>query len=482
MVSTDNIFPTPRGFAPFPSLVAGYPVLPIVGGEQQIALGAYYASYLDGSSRIIVGTQKKLYIPSLSGWVDFSGGQTFSGTIATRWRFAQFGNDTIAVNGVDLPQVASNVAASFLPLAGGPPPGVTVAATGLFVMMGGTSSNGAEWVGSALGRDDSWTPDPATQAARGVLTATPGDITAISRLLDNFLLFKGRSMYMGRYVGSGGIVWSMDLVSDVAGAVSREAVVSMGDYVVFMGQDNLYKYDGAGGPQDLATPLRHFMFDVGDLDQNYGYKVIGRYDRAREIVVWHYPSTRATAAGTIDSWIAWSPVSNQWTQGALDIEAVILPEITVSDGVTYDELGQLFATYGDMNQQTYDDLIIAGNAKMQQGLFRTDHRAYFFTGPVTNGKFRTGNLGTDDDYNFSLITCIRPRFATAPISGGLVVKGYGTDQSGKTKVYRDEAPFNVATGRVNLRQSARFHAFELSMNSYCEIEAFDIEATPAGVR
>jgi hypothetical protein len=58
--------------------------------------GAYVGTLLDGSKRIVAGTQAKLWDVTASAWTDRSQAGGYTGL--NRWRFTMFGNNVLATN------------------------------------------------------------------------------------------------------------------------------------------------------------------------------------------------------------------------------------------------------------------------------------------------------------------------------------------------------------------------------------------------
>lgn len=91
LTDCDNIIPTVKGFAAGNSLVdAGFAAL------DSACKGAYVGTLLDGTKRIVAGTNAKLYDISGGAWTDRS--QVGGYTGLAPWRFCMFGNNIIATN------------------------------------------------------------------------------------------------------------------------------------------------------------------------------------------------------------------------------------------------------------------------------------------------------------------------------------------------------------------------------------------------
>ena len=97
----DMLEPSIRGLRGAPSAVSTeYTAL---AGECR---GSALVKKLDGTKRLLAGTQTRIYEASGGSWVDRSETTVtaYAGSSESRWEFRQFGDVTIAQNGVDEPQ------------------------------------------------------------------------------------------------------------------------------------------------------------------------------------------------------------------------------------------------------------------------------------------------------------------------------------------------------------------------------------------
>ena len=90
--------PALRGMKSAPAAVATN--LPALLAECR---GAALVTKLDGTKRLIAGTQTDLYEAGTATWTGVSSA-TYTGSLDGSWDFAQWGNITLAVNGVDMAQ------------------------------------------------------------------------------------------------------------------------------------------------------------------------------------------------------------------------------------------------------------------------------------------------------------------------------------------------------------------------------------------
>lgn len=470
----DEIIPSARGYEPLPGRQLKLAALP---GKCR---GAILAYNMGGRARVVAGTTQNLFTHNGTIWVTanrppYTGYQNVAST--ARWRFCQFGNYTIAVNGVVEPQLLRSSTNNFVDLGGSPPKGKYVESVGYFVFMFYMPGRPNQWWCSGLGNPENWTTDLSSQSANGVLVQTPGEIVGARALGDTIVVYKEHSTYVGQYVGPP-YVWAFKAVSTEAGALSNEAVVSVADAHVIMGDDQFYVFNGGGPPQKLETPLTNWLF-TNELDRQFQERIIGWWDRQRDTVFWHYPSVHATTKGELDRWIAWNMQSNSWTRGSMDVESVTYVQQSQNPGITYDQFGTILEHWNDANSLGYEDPLLIGPKTTAFGIFLNDHALYTLTGTPGNSYFVTGDMGDPVDY--TMVRRVRPvfsRFPTKPVSVSLSLK----ENLGSTVRNGEMAVLNRDTGWINLRQTARLHRMRMNLQGDYEIMSFGYDAVPQGSR
>lgn len=485
-----NIYPTPRGFRVMPSLEKIYSQPP--GGEA--IRGVFVGTYLDNSTKMIAGTRTKLWQATGGAWSNV-GGSPYATDPQDLWRFAMFGDDMIAVNGSNQPQVMPRTGSTFVDLGGptssAPPVAKYVACVNNFVFLLNLVSHETEdvdavtWWCSGIGNDTQWDPDIATQAANGRLLDTEGEIIGAKSLGRNLVVYKKKSMYLFEYTGPP-TIWSVRLLSAQVGAISNEGIIDLGDRHVFLGYDDFYLFDGAGPPRPLQSPLRRFMFELGDLNRLYASTgVKGRWDRALSVLVWHYPSRNVLAPSNpqqCDKWVMWSPGANHWTHGQLLMTVPVYPEAVQSAGLTYGGVPLTYANYGDVNVR-YNSYIFAGSTDVLQGVVQPgDGGIYLYSGlPDGSAFIKLGDLGDGQSYYF--VRRLRPKFASFPPEVGLAVEGYGREILGAGDAQVVTGFLDQPSGWVNLLQNARYHNWKFLMRGGdSELMGVDIDQDVFGYR
>jgi hypothetical protein len=481
---SNNIYPTPRGFRVMPGLEKVYD--PPGGGP---VYGLFVGEYLDNSTKLIAGTRTKLYQAVGAGWTDVSG-STYATDPEELWRFAMFGDDMIAVNDSNQPQVMPRTGSTFVDLAGRPPVARYVETVNNFVFLSNLREHetevvdGVTWWCSGIGNDTEWDPDIATQAANGRLLDTEGEITGMKRLGRNLVIYKKKSMYLFEYTGPP-TIWSIRLLSGQVGAISNEGIIDMGDRHIFLGYDDFYVFDGAGPPRPLQSPLRRFMFELGDLNRLFASTgVKGRWDRSLSVLVWHYPSPEIRTASSpqqCDKWVMWSPGANHWTHGQLLMTVPIYPEAVQQAGLTYGGIPVEYASYLDVNVR-YNSYIFAGSTDVLQGVVGPDGGIYLYSGqPAGDAYIKTGDMG--DGQNYYFVRRLRPKFAAFPPAVGLTVEGYAREVLGQGDAQVVTGFLDQVSGWVNLIQNARYHGWKfLMLGGDSEIMGFDADQDVFGYR
>lgn len=460
-----NILPSISGF-----IAGNAPLDTGLGALDGKALGFAVTRKLDNTVRVFSGSAAKLYETSGGAWVDKSKVGGYALGPNDRWRFAQFGNVTLAAAKSTTIQSISG-GATFANLSASAPKADIVETLNnqvfAFNIDGmGFGDSPERWACSAVGNETDWTPSVSTQCVSGQLLDTPGPITAGKKLGDIIVAYKDRSMYVGQYVGVP-LVWDFRKLPGEIGTPCNEAVVTTGTAHFFIGNDDFYVFDGTR-PQPLNAPLRNWFF--ANVDPVYMYKICGTYDRFNQRVFWWFAST--SSAGVLDKCVVYNIKTNQW--GRMDGQIEAAAEY-VASGVSYGGLGTLYSTWDDLPTTiSYNSPFwTTGGAVL--AAFGTDHKVYQYSGTPTESRITTGHYG--DNVQFSTVTRIRPRFIKSPTSSTLNYSYSNTDATNFTS--KTTATY---TGNwYNFIWSARWHRFEFVFNGPMTISGFDLFTATDGI-
>lgn len=464
LVDCSMMVPGTKGMRAAPGPVsAGLPALAAP------ALGAALLTRLDNAKRFLAGTSTKLYERNGSAWTDVSRVSPYTPITDGRWRFAQFGNASLATNGAD--PIQQSISGAFSDISGAPR-ALIIETTQGFVFAFNTTDGtfGARpdaWWCSGIYDHTIWTPSIAAQCATGRLLDSPGEIRAGRALGSDMIAYKERSMYIGRYQGPP-VVWAWELVPGEIGATNQECVVSIGTAHVFIGWDNFYIFDGTR-PQAIGDSVKTWFFK--DLNATYRYRILGQHDPVNGLVYWYYPSN-ASQDGSRDSCIVYNYRRNQWGRANRAVQAAIE---YASSQITYDTLGTLYSTYDNLPVIPYDSPFWLASSPVP-AVFDASNTVVQMTGAGMPCSLVTGDFG--DDWQYSTLSQIRIRCSQNPTTGAcdtLHHSEVGTPLEVGASSALDDGKFDVMW-------SDRYHRARMNFTGDVEIIGYDPVLIPDGTR
>lgn len=470
VLDCSNMMPTLKGLSGAPSLVdSGYAAL------SEASKGAALCVKLDGTNRSFVGTSTKIWEAVGGSWTDRTravGGAYSASSDDVRWRFAQFGDTSLAVQKADFLQYSNSGAFANVTA----PKAACIETVAGFVMLANCNDTGAglgtaygdqtnRWWCSAYNDYSTWTPSVTTQATTGLLVDSPGAITGLKRLGSDVVVYKSRSMYMGRYVGAP-VVWQWALIPGEVGCASQEAVVSIGSAHLFVGYEDFYLFDGTR-PVPIGAPVREWFF--ANLNKPYRYRITALHDLQNSRVWWFYPST-SSSSGAPDKAIIYNYKSQTWGAASYGIESAV---DFVSSGVTYANIGNYWADYAGLPSISYDSPFWSASNQIMT-VFQTDHKPWYLTGASTSSSVTTGDVG--DDYQFSTIKQARLRYQQAPTTAAMT--NYYRLTSGISLT--QDATTTETSGRFDVLRSSRWHRLKFYFTGPVELIGMTLEAQNDG--
>ena len=467
-----SLIPSVRGMVGAPSAISSG-----VSALGAAALGAALCVKLDGSSRSFAGTTAALYEAGASSWTDRTRGTgAYTASSDTRWRFAQFGDTSIAVQKADRPQYSSSGAFADIVTGGtkyAPKASLVETCQGFVVMADcddtsaglGTSYGNQpnRWWCSAQYDYTDWTTAVSTQCATGLLVDSPGKITALKRLGGSLVAYKDTSLYLGVYVGSPA-VWQWQMIPGEAGTASHESVVDIGDAHLFVGKSDFYAFDGSR-PVSIGEGVREWFF--AQLNASYAYKIVSLHDKPNARVWWFYPSG---SSSSLNAGVVYNYRSKRWGKCDLSIETAMTYS---AGGLAYSGLDSY--TYATLPAVSYDSPFWGGGGGATVAIINTSHALQFLTGASTSSSLTTSDVGSDSQ--FSTVTRVRPRYLTAPTSATMVP--YYRDLTGATLT--GLSTVTQSSGRFDYLRSARWHRWALSFSGPVELTGIDVTAVSDGL-
>lgn len=421
--------------------------------------GSAVLTNTSGTRRHFAGTQTELFEQSGTAWTSVSRAGAYSGSSESRWLFDQFGDVALATDDTAKIQATSSGAFSDITAA---PVARIIFTTDNFVFALNTNEttygdSPDRWWCSAFQDHSSWTASVTTQATTGRLIGEGGQLTAGLRLGPYAVAYKASSMFLGSYVGAP-IVWQWERIPGKVGCVGPEAVTDIGGAHIFVGEDNIWLFDGTR-PQPIATgQIRQWFYNNSSAQNRY--KTIVKHDRQNSRVWIFYPSSSST--GGCDSALVYHLVTRKWGRADRSIEAAVN---FITPGITWDTLSSIGATWDSLPSVPWDSQQwqVGGSAL---AVFDTSHRLVTLTGASTGGGITTGDIG--DDYRMSQLQEFRLRFTLSPSSA--VATGSTKRNEGDTGAVKSSA--TMRDGKFSLRQSGRFHRVAATMTGPFELTGY----------
>lgn len=459
-----NVIPTLRGVAGAPTpLDSGVDALPAY------CRGAAVLSRLDQQRRLFAGTQTKLYELTSTAYTDRSRVGNYVGSSENRWRFAQFGNASLACNQTE--QIQVSTAGAFADIPQSPKAAIIETASGFVLAfhlnsayVGGDRPDA--WACSNIYDHMTWTPSAGVnQAAFGYLLDTPGDIRAAKRIGKDIAVYKERSLYLGRYVGPP-VIWQWDLVAANAGAVSQESVIDTGTAHLFIGRDDFWLFDGSR-PRPIGAPVKEWFF--ANSDNIYRYRIRSYFDQFKNMAWWFYPT--AGSAGELTHALVYNLNNERWGRATLPVQAVLMYQ---GIETTYDNWPPGIATsFDNIADLPFDSLAFNTDSNVF-GIIGADLKLKTMTGPCATSEIVTGDMG--DDVQFTTLTKVTPHFTQRPPVSSMT--HFTRNFSGDTLENRGTT--TLTGNRYDALASGRQHRLQFNMTGDYEIVGIEPSATPDG--
>lgn len=435
-------------------------------------VGGVVVTKLDDTRRIIAGSATKLYELSAGSWTDQTRtvGGNYTGGSDTRWSFAQFGDATLASNLTDTIQ-RSNGSGAFANIATAPKAKI-IFPIGSFVMalntVDGTYGTSQDrWWCCAYGDETSWTPSVTTLATTGRLVSSPGQITAGMKLGEYAVAYKNKAIHVGQFVGAPSVFDWIQVPGGDAGCVGQDALCDIGGAHFFVGQDNIWLFDGSRPVPLGVGQLRQWFFQ--NANPAYLYKTQCLFDRQNNVVWTFYCSNSST---TCDQAIVYHLQTKQWGCATLNVEAVLN---YISAGATIDGLSAISATIDGLSSYSFDSAYWLSGARALS-VFDTSHQLQLMGGISSTSGFDTGDAG--DDEATSLLSKIRLRFAPGYSPGTGSVTCYTKMTEGDSLTVGASA--TLSDGKFDVLQSGRFHRASFSFTGDVRVLAMGAVLTAQG--
>lgn len=445
-----NVYPAIRGYTPAQDFFSVSDALPaaFMGGASYVSTG--------GTAFLLAGTADSLERLSSGAWVNLLPALT----VPARWRFTQFGDYVVCVNGGVTQEVDLN-AGTAAALAGAPT-ATDATVVGDFVVLAQPGGDILRVAWSAFNDHTGWTIGTDQAGDQPMLTG--GEVMGVAGGEYGVILQRQRLVRMSR-TGDPLAPFQFDAISENVGCASKASIVQAGRTVFFLSDRGFMALDGGGEP----SPIGNKKFDKtfrDSLGEDQFERIWAAVDPNNTRVIWGIPGV----PGRI--WV-YDWALDRATVLSMNFEGLFAGFENSTD------LDSLDALYPDLDAMPYtlDDPRFSGGAPrlyvVQDGEIGT------LTGDKLVADIETGEAAPFD----GKVTRLRAIWPETDAVAGVTVSVNQAQRRGDTGQVRSASNMQ-ASGRMPLQANGKYMTVrvEIDDQDWSYIEGFVFEASPGGLR
>ena len=334
-----NVFPATDGYRSVGDITAVSDALAsgFRGGASAIAS--------DGTAYLLAGTDAALYQLGFDGaWTSLVGSLAVTG----RWRFAQFGNYTIAVNGLATREVdlATGIAAAI----SGAPTADSIAVVGDYVVVGQPNGDISKVRWSSFRDHTGWTN--GTDQAGEVPMQTGGQVMGVAGGEYGIILQRERLVRMTR-TGQADAPFQFDEISNNFGCASGSTIAQAGRTIFFLSDRGFMALDDGQALRPIGSEKVDRTFN-GLVARDDLVNIYTAVDPQNKLVMWLVPGTPGTL------WV-YNFELDRWSTIELNAKG-LFPGFTTSIGL--DALSAIYSNLDTMPYTLDDPRWSGGNPRL----------------------------------------------------------------------------------------------------------------------
>jgi hypothetical protein len=360
------------------------------------------------------------------------------------YRFTQFGNLAITVNGIDTPQKFNlSSSTNWEALGGSPPIGTFVTTVRDFVVMGkiGSTPQRIQWSGFN-NAEAPWIQDAATQADFQDLP-DGGNITGIVGG-EYGVIFQENAIRRKTYEGPP-TVFRLDKIANDIGCSVPNSVAGYIDMAFCLHKSGFYLVKA--GQQ--VVPIGRGKVDKtfwAEFDEANQHRCSSAIDPVRGLYVFAYPASGSS--GTPNRLLIYNWVTERWTRVLVECEIIFAGATQTS--FTLEQLDN----FGDGTLEglpfSLDSSFWVGTLSLLLFGFYTDHKSGAFSGTTLEGTVETGEFNPGQGRR-SIIRACRPL-----IDGGSPMISFGARETQQGSVTYSTPTGLTPAGLAPLYASGRY--------------------------
>lgn len=293
-----------------------------------------------------------------------------------------------------------------------------------------------------------WTPTVSNQAGSQFLPGR-GIFLEITDYRDQLLLISETDLHVGRYIGPP-YVFGFDKAGDNCGAVSGDAVVNAGRFVVWPGIRNFYIYDGE--VQKLDCDVLDALSDI--LTRPFAGIMTGFHNTIWSEVWWFYASADSAE---IDSYVLWNYKENYWATGTLERTSAALGvepgEVLMmgKNGYLYEHELQDVIPVNTLSSEVYVETGPIELANGDRVAYISDILPDLIESGSVNISFLARDHPSDTDTEYGPYNVVYPTSSTELYPVSTRVRGRAI----RMKINGDNGLWSLGNLRLNMRQGGR---------------------------
>lgn len=451
LTRAENVYPARDGYVPVPEFVSVSSALPAAfkGGASFISSG--------GSASLLAGTASTLSKLSSGTWTSLLSGLTIGG----RWRFAQFGDFVVCVNGVTTYQV--DLGAATASAIAGAPTGIDVDVVGDHVVMTQPAGNLLRVRWSAFNDHTGWTV--GTNQCGEWTGLEGGEVMGIVGGEYGVILQRERLVRMSR-TGDATAPFQFDAFGHNFGCASKASIARAGSSVFYLSDRGFMACENGQAPRPIGDQKFDKSFREVLGEDNFE-NIWSAIDPKNTRVYWGIPGI------TGQIWVYdWS--LDQASTISMPFDG-FFPGFENST-----DLDTLAATYPDLDAMTIslDDPRWSGGAPrfyiVQDGELGALAAGTNMTARITTGEFAPSD---------TRITRLRALWPSTDATAGVSCTITQAPRRGDTGTTRTGGDMQ-ASGRIPLRSNGKFMVFDWTIDDddWTYIDGFEMEASAGGFR
>lgn len=452
LVRAENVFAAAEGYRPVKSIASiTEPLAASFKGG-----GSFIAS--DGTAYLLAGTANGLERLVAGAWTDL----LVAMTVTDRWRFAQFGDYVVAVNGTDTKQV-DLIAGTASDLTDAPT-GNGVAVVGDFVVITQADGNQLMVQWSAFNDHTAWTPAVDQAGFQPMLTG--GQVKGIAGGEYGVILQRFRLVRMER-TGDPLAPFNFAEITPNFGCASSGSIAQAGRSVFFLSDRGFMALEDGTSLRPIGNEKFDATFRAAVAPEDYE-KIYAAVDPKRSLVMWGMPGV----PGTI-----W--VYNWVLDRATTIKVPFSGFFAGYDAsITLEQVAALYPDLDTMPYSLDDPRFQGGDPRLY--VVTSDNRLAAFSGPNMAASLKMGWVAPSDP----MVSRVRSLWVISDVLEGLSVEIDARQQMGGGQGVVTSGNIQ-SSGRVPLRCKGKWlsPAFNFGAGAaWSYVQGFEIDAEPAGLR